>query len=222
MISCAHGFAIILRTRTPRFSWRHWPGTSTRTAAFVALYAELVPEELYKDIIRYPVEHILRYYDEASPLFGRSAHADHGKNDIESPYNLKCYQQFVKCLPDKALADRLAAILSQRPTACMQLDYAAWENGYEELPCDVVETPDSVVYPAVRQVVEESLDYLIRRQSPDGAWHLTWRFGDDERFRRMETLYEANYTMLVLSRLYRLAGSSCNQKGCPIKDSLFV
>ena len=182
---------------------RYKPNGEAGLAAIVAMYAELVPQELYQDIIRYPVEHILRYYDEASPLFGKSARSDHGKNDIETPYNLKCYQQFVKCLPDRALADRLTAILRQNPTACMQLDYAAWENGYEELPCDVVETPDSVVYPAVRKVVDESLDYLIKRQSPDGAWHLTWGFGEDERFRRMERLYEASYTMQILARLNR-------------------
>ena len=179
------------------------PNGEAALAAFVALYHELVPEELYEDIIRYPVEHILRYYDENSPLFGKSARGDHGKNDIETPYNLKCYQQLIKCLPDKELADRLAAIVSQNPTACMQLDYSAWDNGYEELPCDVVETPDSIVYPVVKQVVDDSLDHLIKRQSDDGAWHLTWRFGEDERFRKMERLYETNYTMLVLARLGR-------------------
>lgn len=179
------------------------PNGEASLAAFIAMYAELVPEALYQDIIRYPVEHILRYYDESSPRFGTSARHDHGHNDNEVPYNLKCYQQFVKCLPDRALADRLTAILRQNPTACMQLDYAAWDRGYEELPCDVVETPESVVYPAVEKVVQESLDYLVKRQSPDGAWHLTWGFGEDERFRRLETLYEANYTMLILARLSR-------------------
>lgn len=183
---------------------RHYnPNGEAALAAIVALYPEFVSKELYEEIIRYPVEHIVRYYDENSPLFGKSARFDHGKNDIESPYNLKCYQEFVKCLPDKALADKLTEILRQNPTACMQLDYSAWENGYEELPCDIVETPDSIVYPAVKQVVDDSLDYLINRQSADGAWHLTWGFGEDEGFRRLERLYETNYTMLVLARLGR-------------------
>ena len=179
------------------------PNGEAALAAFVAFYAELVPEELYKEILRYPVEHILRYYDENSPLFGKSARHDHGKNDIETPYNLKCYQQFVKCLQDRALADRLAAILCQNPTACMELNYSEWENTYAELPCDVVETPDSVVYPAVKDVVDASLAYLVKRQSSDGAWHLTWSFGADERFRSMERRYEANYSLLVLTRLQR-------------------
>lgn len=179
------------------------PNGDAAIAAIVALYSELVPKELYEDIIRYPVEHILRYYDENSPLFGKSARLDHGNNDIESPYNLKCYQQFIKCLSDKELADRLTAIVNQNPTACMELNYSAWKNSYVELPCDIVETPDSVIYPAVKQVVNDSLDYLIERQNEDGAWHLAWSFGTDERFRKMERLYEANYTMLVLARLGR-------------------
>lgn len=179
------------------------PNGEASLAAMVALYPELVPQELYQDIIRYPIEHILRYYDETSPLFGKSARHDHGHNDNEVPYNLKCYQQFVKCLPDKDLADKLAAILRQNPKACMELNYAAWEGDYVELPCDVVETPDSVVYPVVKDLVDDSLDYLIRRQSSDGAWHLTWTFGEDERFRKLETLYEASYTMRVLASLKR-------------------
>ena len=179
------------------------PNGEAALAAIVALYPELVPKELYEEILRYPIAHILRYYDETSPLFGKSARLDHGHNDIESPYNLKCYQEFVKCLSDKALADKLTKILRQNPTACMQLNYSAWANGYEELPCDVVETPDSIVYPEVKQVVDDSLDYLIERQSTDGAWHLTWGFGEEEGFRRLERLYETNYTMLVLARLGR-------------------
>ena len=177
------------------------PNGDAALAALVSCWNDLVPQDLYQQIIRYPVEHILRYFDQHSPLFGCSARLDHGKNDIESPYNLKCYQQFVDCLPDRELAAKLAAILCQNPQACMQLDYAAWENSYTELPCDVVQSPESVVYPAVSKLVQDSLDYLIGRQSEDGAWHLTWRFGKDERFREMERRYEANYTLLMLNRL---------------------
>ena len=103
-------------------------------------------------IISYPVQHILRYYDVNSSLFAKSARKDHGRNDIEVPYNLKCYQMFIKCLPDKELADKLSKIICQNPTSRMQLDYSVWENGYVELPCDVVETPESVVYPVVKDI----------------------------------------------------------------------
>ena len=179
------------------------PNGEAALAAFVALYSDLVPEELYQDIIKCPVEKLLRYYDEASPLFGLSRTDGSHRNDIASPYNMKCYQQFVKCLPDKQLAARLAAILCQNPTACMQLDFKAWEKGYEEIPCDIVDMPDSVVYPAVKDLVDDSLGYLIRQQSKDGAWHLTWRFGKEKAFRKLEKIYEVHLTMLILAELGR-------------------
>ncbi|GHU81935.1 hypothetical protein FACS189415_1360 [Bacteroidia bacterium] len=75
------------------------------------------------------------------------------------------------CHPDKALAEKLAAILRQHPTVCMQLDFAKWEDSYEELPCDIVQTPDNVACPAVKDLVNVSRDYLIRQQKADGGWH---------------------------------------------------
>ena len=102
---------------------KYSPNGQAGIAAFIAEYSELVPEELYKDIIKYPVEKILRCYDKASPLYGKGNIDDSFHTDDESPYNLKCYQKFVACLKDKPLADKLAKILCQNPTACMQLDY---------------------------------------------------------------------------------------------------
>lgn len=100
-------------------------------AAFAALYSELVPYELYKDIIFYPTENILRYCDEKSPLF---------ENPDDIPYGLLCYQKFVACLKDREFAEKSANILCQNPTACMELDFTKWEHDYIHLPCDVVET----------------------------------------------------------------------------------
>jgi len=179
------------------------PNGQAALAAFVALYSELVPEDLYRDIIKYPVEKILRYYDEASPLFGSPCMDNSFTSDLESPYNLKCFQQFVACLKDKPLADKLAAILRQNPTKCMQLDFAKWEHGYEELPCDIVQTPDSVVYPAVKDLVDESLTYLLRQQKRDGGWHLSWRFGKGRAFRKLQAAYEAHLTCLIVAELGR-------------------
>ena len=179
------------------------PNGQAGLAAFVALYSELVPEDLYKDIIRYPIEKILRYYDEVSPLFGKSSAGGAINGDIYSPYNLKCFQQFCDCLKDKPLVEKLKAILTQNPTLCMDMDESGWDHGYHVTPFEVVETPESFVYPVVKDLVDQSLDYLIRQQSEDGAWHLTFHFGKDEAFRRLEANYEAHYTMLKLAELNR-------------------
>ncbi|MHB1152612.1 MAG: hypothetical protein ACYCWE_06435 [Eubacteriales bacterium] len=179
------------------------PNGQTALAAFVALYSEIVPEDLYKDIIRYPVEKILRYYDESSPLFKKSSTNHCFNDDITVPYNLKCYQQLVACLKDKPLAEKLTAILCQNPTACMLLDYEKWETDYEELPCDVVNTPDSVIYTAVKDLVDDSLGCLIRQQKEDGGWHLNFHFGEGNAFRKLEADFEAHLTMLILAELGR-------------------
>lgn len=179
------------------------PNGHAALAAFIALYSELVPEDFYRDIIKYPVEKILRYYDEASPLFRTSSTDGVINGDIATPYNLKCFQQFVDCLKDKPLFEKLAGILCQHPTACMQLDFVKWKQGYEELPCDVVNTPESVVYLAVKDLVDDSIGYLIRQQKEDGGWHLNFRFGEGEAFRKLEADFEAHLTMLILAELGR-------------------
>lgn len=163
-------------------------------AAFIALYSEIIPAELYRDIIFYPIENILRYYDENSPLF---------ENPDDAPYGLHCYQKFVSCLKDKTLAEKLASILCQHPTACMEINFDKWENEYIHLPCDVVETPDSVIYPVVKDLVDKSLNYLIKHQGSDGAWHLNYSFGGDEAFRKLEKSYETYITTLYLAKLKR-------------------
>lgn len=182
---------------------KYSPNGQAGIAAFVAQYSELVPPDLYTDIIKYPVEKILRYYDKASPLYGKGSTDGSYYYDDQSPYNLKCYQKFIACLKDRPLAEKLTAILCQNPAASMQLDLAKWEQGYEELPCDVVDTPDSVVYLAVKELVDDSLGYLIRQQNEDGCWHLHWRLGEGEAFEKMQEQYEAHITMLILAELRR-------------------
>jgi len=106
-------------------------------------------------------------------------------------------------LKDKTLVDKLTKVLRQNPTACMQLDLVKWEQGYEELPCDVVDTPDSVIYTAVKDLVDNSLDYLIKQQNDDGCWHLNWQFGEGDAFDKLQKKYEAHLTMLILAELGR-------------------
>ena len=55
-------------------------------AAFVALYSELIPDEMYRDIIKYPTEHILRHWDKNSP--------DYDKSFLDGPYNFEYFLWF--------------------------------------------------------------------------------------------------------------------------------
>ena len=166
-------------------------------AAFVALYSELVQEELYQDIIKYPIEYILRYWDKNSLDYNKEIFND------GSPYDFEYFQWFVPCLKDKNIANKLTSILCQNPTAFMELDYAKSDNGYVHLPCDVVGSLDSVIYLTVKNLVDDSLEYRMKQQSDDGRWPLGWSFGVDEGYKKLQTLYEAFKTMGMLSKLGR-------------------
>lgn len=166
-------------------------------ATFVSYYAELVPVELYLDIIKYPTEYIFRYWDIHSP--------DYNKDIFEEgcPYDFEYFGWFVPCLRDRDTVDKLTSILQQNPTAFMELDYTKSDRGYVHLPCDAMDSPDCIIYPVVKDLVEESLDYRIRQQSDDGRWPLGWSFGDDKGFRELQILYEAYRTLGMLVKLER-------------------
>lgn len=166
-------------------------------AAFVALYSELVPDELYKDIIKYPIEYILRYWDNNSPDYKKEIFED------GSPYDFDYFQWFVPCLKDKIVAEKLSAILCQNPTAFMELDYTKSDDDYVHLPCDSVDSPDSVVYPVVKVLIDDSLSYRTKQQSDDGRWPLGWSLGEGEKFRKLQVLCEASRTMGMLAKLGR-------------------
>lgn len=166
-------------------------------AAFVALYSELVPNQLYQDIIKYPIEYILRYWDQNSPDYNKRIFDD------AMLYDFEYFQWFVPCLKDKNIANKLTSILCQNPTAFMELDYAKSDNDYVHLPCDVVGSPDSIIYPTVKDLVDDSLEYRMKQQTDDGRWPLGWSFGEDEEFRKLQILYEAHYTMEMLAKLKR-------------------
>lgn len=166
-------------------------------AAFVSYYSELVPSELCRDILKYPTEHILRCWDENSPDYDKSIFDD------GMPYNFEYFGEFIPFLKDKSLADKLTSILRQNPTAFMELDFEKSNNNYVHLPCDSVDSPDNIVYPVVKELVDESLEYRMNQQSEDGYWPWGWSFGSDADLQKLEIKYEAYWTLKMLVKLER-------------------
>jgi len=177
--------------------WQYAANEKVCFAAFVALYPELVPPELYTDIIKYPTEYILRYYDEKSPAYRQDIF------DKGSPYDFEYFQWFMSCLPDKEPAAKLTAILRQNPTAFMELDYAKSDDDYVHLPCGWIDSPDNIIYPVVKEHVDASLEYRMKQQCADGRWPLGWTFGESEGLQRLQTLYETSLTLKMLVKLKR-------------------
>jgi len=158
------------------------PNEKVCFTAFIALYSEIVPEELYRDIIKYPIEHILRH-------------------DIASHYDFEYFQWFVPCLKDKDIANKLTEILCKNPTIYMELDFTKSDNEYVHLPCDSLGSPDNIIYSVVKDLVDDSLTYRMNQQSDDGRWPLGWSLGEDEGFRKLQILYEAYRTLAMLVKL---------------------
>ena len=171
-------------------------------AAFVVFYSELVPEDMYRDIIKYPIAYIIRYYDEHSPVYDKAVLGS-------GPYDFEYFQWLVHCLKDKAVADKLTAILCQHPTAFMELDYTTSDTDYVHLPCDVVSSPHSVVYDTVKDLVDDSLEYRMQQQSDNGRWLLGWSFGEGEGLCKLQVLCEASRTLSMLVKLKRFGRIDC-------------
>lgn len=68
---------------------------------------------------------------------------------------------------------------------------------------DAIDSPSNIVYPKVKDLVDDSLEYRIKQQSDDGRWPLGWSFGTDEGFVKLHTQYEASRTMGMLAKLKR-------------------
>lgn len=166
-------------------------------AAFVSYYSELVPHEVCRDILKYPTENILRHWDKNSPDYNKSIFDD------GEPYNFEYFQEFIPFLKDRTLADKLTSILRQNPTAFMELNFEKSSHEYVHLPCDSVDSPDNIVYPVVKKLVDESLEYRMRQQSDDGRWPLGWSFGGDAGLQELQVKYEAYRTLLMLVKLKR-------------------
>lgn len=165
-------------------------------AAFISYYSEIVPTELCEEILKYPVQHILRYYDINSPTY------NHDLFNKNCPYPFEYLVANVPYLKDKALVKRLSDILCQNPTAFMELDFARSDTDYVHLPCDwAVKSPDSIIYSTVKELVDESLDYRIKQQAEDGRWPLGWSFGNDKSMKELQTKYETYKTLEMLVKL---------------------
>lgn len=191
------------------------PNGQAALAAFVALYGELVPDGLYRDILRYPVEKVRRYYDRRSWRYKDCPVDPVYKAVWEDPYSLNCLQQLCGCLKDESLAGELKAILLQDPTACMELDERELLKGdLERAPFKILSEPN-FLYAALREEADRGLDLLIRLQHPDGRWHLPYRFGEGERFDRLQAAYEVHATMLYLAQLNRFGRIESGPGGLP-------
>ena len=153
-------------------------------AGFVAAYSDMVPKALHDEIIKYPTQHLLRYWDKNLPAYGGG-----------SVYDFEYFLDFVPHLKDKILVDKLTTILQQNPAAFWELDFTKSDTDYVHLPCV---SPYSIVYPVVKELVDEAWSYRIQQQCDSGKWPLGWSYGDSEEMRRLEAKNDVVRTLNML------------------------
>ncbi|MHB0935360.1 MAG: hypothetical protein ACYC6A_03125 [Armatimonadota bacterium] len=77
--------------------------------------------------------------------------------------------------PNLPGSQRAALLSTLLPIAAQQVQRTpdAWTN-YGLQPYQIAASPASPFLPAVADLIDANLDYLITRQGDDGAWQLTW------------------------------------------------
>ena len=123
-------------------------------------YAPLVPEDMLKGLL------------EASVSYLRS------RADSLDMHEIGCYMDFLQIasLPG-CMRESIVSLLASALERLIDKDSSKWEQ-YGLRPLDVVSTPDSPFISLFPEAVAANLDYLVEGQEPDGAWPITWSWGD--------------------------------------------
>ena len=106
-----------------------------------------------------------------------STHLD-GYGDTVDMHEFHCYADLmqVAALPSQ-LHDKIDKVLRSALGRLVQKDSEGWET-YNLRPLDIVSSPDSPFANMFADEIEKNLDYLIQGQLEDGAWPITWSWGD--------------------------------------------
>ncbi len=92
-------------------------------------------------------------------------------------HDLLAYLRLAELLPDSLRAKANEKLLLAVP-ATVDQDEGAW-SGYGLRPSWVVQLADSPFASFIRPALDRNLDYEIRTQGEDGAWHPFWNWGSD-------------------------------------------
>lgn len=95
-----------------------------------------------------------------------------------------CLQRLYLALP--TLSDNVIFTINNRISNGICFDESQWMN-YVAQPFDMVDSPDSVWYPLIRNNVEKNADYWIDTLSNDGYWQPNFSWGVDTDVSKMAT-----------------------------------
>lgn len=70
----------------------------------------------------------------------------------------------------KALQDKL----EQEIGAIVTADTAQWETNYVCKPSHLIKSPNSIFYPAIKELAQYETKFILKQQNEDGTWPVLW------------------------------------------------
>lgn len=137
-----------------------WGNPTAELLAHLINYRELVPDDFLERLYRHAIDYLS------------------GQPDEMEMHELNC---FVKLADNLAVADRRSVHrkLTRLVLNTVALNAEQWRV-YSAQPLDYVSSPDSFLYPSLKDSVADNLDFLIDSVSEEGAWNPSWSWGQYE------------------------------------------
>jgi hypothetical protein len=113
--------------------------------------------------------------------------------DLEM-HELRCLVQLAELAPEPH-AGPLRELTTAAVERIIERERGEWD-GYGAQPLIFVEDPDSFLYEALKDVVDDNLTYVLETLGDDGAWKLPYQwYRDEEEFERLRPEITASYAV---------------------------
>ncbi|AEI39339.1 hypothetical protein KCX80_03555 [Paenibacillus mucilaginosus] len=151
--------------RAPWWDYRapgtDWGNPNAEIAGYFKAYEEWAVSSEWVDGL---VEQAVRHLNENSTL--------------DEFHELLCYLRMAERVP-LAVQARMSGKLGEMVERCTVKEPQGWE-GYGLQPVGAAPTPQSPYYERFADVLPANLDWLLDRQTEEGAWEPAWSWGRDE------------------------------------------
>jgi len=137
-----------------------WGNPTAELLAHLLHYRELAPDNFLDSLYRRAIDYLSNHPDEMEM------------------HELNC---FVRLAENVAEADERSVHqkLTRLIMNTVALDAEQWRS-YSAQPLDYVHSPDSFLYPSLKEAIDANLDFMIGSVSREGFWTPTWSWGQYE------------------------------------------
>ncbi|MEZ4740882.1 MAG: hypothetical protein R3B45_00275 [Bdellovibrionota bacterium] len=137
---------------------------SSEITGLLLNYRGLIPEEILSALLKRMQAYLLE-----------TIAADGGSFEM---HDLMCYLVFFHSENlDQLTREEIRPILISQAERIVDKDRNKW-SGYGARPLSLCDNPNSMLYPYLKECVNENLDFEIENQSEEGSWMPFWNWGD--------------------------------------------